>query len=212
MCAYFLRVGFILSSNVPFWNFLISVMLSGIPWLGCLVITRTFGLTRNQKTIRNLFYIGYACAVGMALVALASFFLYRMIFSRLLLLIGAGINLAVVSLWHGLFEQVHRALLRMSPPAFPTLIVGITRESRALLKQMRESRNPLTPVGVLDTYGSSEQTIEGVPLLGRLHKLPSSLFARRSSSATNSCRRPPTCLLQKRIQSCSKCWTTQEGT
>ena len=60
-------------------------------------------------------------------------------------------------------------------PAFPTLLVGVTRESRALLKTMRERRSALKPVAILDGRGVKDMEIEGVPVLGKLNKLEETL-------------------------------------
>ena len=84
--AYFLRVGWILSSDLPLWDYMVVVALSGVPWLLMLIATRTFGLTRNQRTARNVTFILYAAVMGVALVTSGYFFLFQKIFSRMLML------------------------------------------------------------------------------------------------------------------------------
>ena len=169
--AYFVRVGWIFSSDLPFQNFMITVALSGAPWLIVLGTTRTFGLTRNQRTVRNGAHILYASLVGVALVSLAYFFLFQNIFSRQLLLSAFVISAAATWAWHVVVEHIMRRALTRVPVTFPTLIIGITRESRHLLALMRKRNSVLVPVGILDAMGTSEKEIEGVPVLGRLNRL-----------------------------------------
>jgi FlaA1/EpsC-like NDP-sugar epimerase len=169
--AYFLRVGWIFSSDLPFWDYLRIVCGVAPLWLLVLVTTRTFGLTRSQQTARNLAYIAYACVMGAALMALAYFFLENRVFSRLLLLDALALSTVAVCTWHILFDAMKRRALRRDPPSFPTLIVGVTRESQHLLMLLQAKLNPLKPVAILDGAGCKETAIAGVPVLGKLNKL-----------------------------------------
>lgn len=169
--AYFMRVGWILSSDLPFGNFMMLVMAVSPLWLVSLMTTRTFALTRNQRTLRNAAYIIYACAVGAALVALAYYFVYAQVFSRMILLLGMIYSSILIVIWHWMYERILRRRLRSSPPAFPTLIVGVTRESKHLIELLERRQNPLKPVAILDGAGAKETEISGVPVLGKLNKL-----------------------------------------
>jgi FlaA1/EpsC-like NDP-sugar epimerase len=173
--AYFMRVGWIFSSDLPFRHYMTAVALSGVAWLPVLITTRTFGLTRNQMTARNAAYIVYAAVMGVALVALAYFFLFQHVFSRMLVLYAFGLSAAATFIWHVVFERCMRMLLRTNPPAYPTLLVGVTRESRQLLKLLRTHRNPLKPVAIIDVMGVPEKMIEGVPVIGKLNRLEEAL-------------------------------------
>lgn len=173
--AYFLRVGPILSTDFPFDQFLVVTVAISPLWLAVLATTRTFALTRNQRTIRNAAYIIYSCLVGTALFTLGYYFTYSAFFSRLLLLYAFAGSAIAIFVWHLLYEQVLRVMLRRNPPAFPTLIVGVTRESRALIKSLQHGRNPLKPVAILDGRGVKDIAIEGVSVLGKLDKLESTL-------------------------------------
>ncbi len=176
--AYFARVGWIFSSDVPFDRYVLVVALSGVPWLVMLVTTRTFGLTRNQRTMRNVAFILYATVMGVALVTSGYFFLFQRIFSRMLILEAALFSAAATFLCHAMMGYLMRVVLRGGTPAFPTLVIGVTRETRRLLALMRERKSPLQPIGILDATGTSEKEIEGVPVLGKLNKLEDVLRGR----------------------------------
>lgn len=172
--AYFLRVGFVLSTNFPFLPFFTTVLLVAPAWLVVLGTTRTFGLTRNQKTAHNAAYIAYAALVGVALFTLAFYFRFKDSFqgvSRLLLLEAFFLSAAGIWLWHLFYDALRRVIVRRSPQCFPTLIVGLTRESKALIAQMNRHKSPLAPVAILDGQGAKDSEVEGVPVLGKLDRL-----------------------------------------
>ncbi len=169
--AYFFRVGWIFSSDFPFAPYMTVTALTAPAWLVVLMTTRTFALTRSQATLRNLAYITYTAAVGTALFALGYYFLYGLFFSRKLLLFALVISMAATYVWHLLYQRFLRMMLRRDPPFFPTLIVGVTRESRSLIVALNAGKNPLKPVAILDGKGCKDTEIDGVPVRGRLNKL-----------------------------------------
>ncbi len=173
--AYFWRVGWILSSDLPFGPYMAVAALVSPAWLLLLVSTGAFRLMRPQGTLRQFLNLTYVNAVGAALVVLGFFFLYDEFFSRLLLVEAFLVSTLILRVWHLLYERIARSILRRDPPSFPTLIVGDTRESRRLIELLQKRRNPLKPVAVLDGRGSPEKEISGVPVLGKLDRLDSTL-------------------------------------
>jgi FlaA1/EpsC-like NDP-sugar epimerase len=177
LASYFLRVGLIFSSDLQIGEFVLVVIGVAPFWLLSLIATRTFGLTRSQGTPRNFFHILASCVVGAALVALAFYFVHARVFSRLLLFIALALSVLTIWLWHLCFEQIQRRLLRRQPVCYPTAIVGLTRESKRLIESLQRSRHPLTPVAIFDAQGTHEKHVAGVPVVGRLHKLESTMRA-----------------------------------
>ena len=177
--AYFLRTGWIFSTEFPFDRFLVGAVFAAIPWLGTLVVTRTFALTRRQASFKNIAYMLYSGAVGMAFFAIAYYFLYKTLFSRLLLAEAGALSTFAVLLWHMVFGYVMRRGLTAGSPVFPTLVVGVTRESAELVRRLCTSRHPLRPVAILDVRGTKDKDIAGVPVLGKLNKLEDVLREKR---------------------------------
>ena len=179
--AYFLRVGLIFSSDFPFDRYLTAAILSAPVWLLVLIASRMFSLMHRQASLRSLSSLVYAAIIAIAFFGLTYYFLYGLFFSRLLLL-QAFLLLTLVSVgWHLFFGFLSRGLLRGAHPAFPTLIVGATREAADLIRSMNRNRSALTPVAILDGRGIKESNIEGVPVLGKLNKLEEVLSAHRIS-------------------------------
>ncbi len=169
--AYFLRVGFIFSSDFPFDRYLLTALMTSPLWLIVMSTTRTFFLTHNQRTLRNGSYIAYAGAVGISIFTLLYYFEFTAFFSRMLLLEALIIQIALTWVWHIGYDKFRRMKLRSFPPAFPTLLVGVTRETAALIRHLDRRRSALVPVAILENKGTKEKEIEGVPVLGKLNKL-----------------------------------------
>lgn len=169
--AYFLKVGWIFSSDLPFSTFLTATLMTVAGWLVVMVTMRNLALSRIQKSPRNFAYIAYACIIGMAGFALSFYFLKQTLFSRLLLLMAGTFSLFAVYGWHILFDQIQRRVLRMHPPTYPLLVIGTNREAERLVEKLQRKRSPIMPVAILDGKGTSRTEIAGVPVLGKLDKL-----------------------------------------
>ena len=173
--AYVLRVGPILSTNYPLDRHITVAALVAPVWLIVLFTTRTFALNRKQASLRNAAYIIYGSLVGVALFALTYYFLYGLFFSRLLIIYAFCFSVILTYTWHICFEYVKRYWLRKNPITFPTVIVGITRESEAFVKKLNRTKSPLCPGAIFDARGSKQSDIDGIPVLGKLNKLDAAL-------------------------------------
>lgn len=169
--AYVLRVGPILSTDFPLDAYLNVAALVSPLWLVVLVATGSFSLFTDQRGVRAVMNLAYAALIGTALFALAYYFAYGLFFSRLLLLFALILTFVTSLVTHWLFDAWRRTMLRRDPPAYPTLIVGLTRESKALIERLNGLRSPFRPVAILDGRGTKETEVDGVPMLGRLNLL-----------------------------------------
>lgn len=169
--AYFLRIGFFISTDFPLDRYVQTVVIITPLWLFVLGGLGVFRLTRVQSERRNLLHILFACVMGSALFTLAYYFLHDRFFSRLLLVEAGALSLLFTVVWHLAFDQWRRTILRKNPPAFPVLIVGLNREAERVIRLLEEKKSPLKPVAILDAQGSSAKEVAGVPVLGKLNKL-----------------------------------------
>lgn len=169
--AYFVKVGWILSSDLLFGTFLSAIALTAPAWLFVMITMRNFALSRVQRSIRNFLYIAYACMIGMAGFTLVFYFLKQSLFSRLLLLMAGAFSAVSVFLWHIIFDRIQRIILRLGKPSYPLLVIGTNREAKRLVEKLQRAKSPFTPVAVLDGRGTNLQELSGVPVLGKLDKL-----------------------------------------
>jgi len=169
--AYFIRVGFIISTDFPLDRYLQTVLLVSPFWIGTMLELGIFRLTRIQSDRKNLSHILFSCVLASALFTLAYYFLHDRFFSRLLLVYAGLINLGLTVVWHLAFDSWQRKVLRRNPPAYPVLIIGLNREAERLINLLEDRQSPLRPMGILDPQGSSRADVRGVPVLGKLNKL-----------------------------------------
>lgn len=169
--GYVARVGFILSTDFPLDLYLKTVVLVAPVWVLALAELGVFRLTRVQSDQRNVLHILFACVLGSAMFTLSYYFLFDRFFSRLLLVYAGAISFALTLVWHLAFDSWQRRILRRNPPAYPVLIVGLSREAEKLIKHFEERQSPLRPVAILDPQGTSVTEVAGVPVLGKLNKL-----------------------------------------
>lgn len=169
--AYFLRVGFIVSTDFPLNLYLQTVLIITPLWLLVLAELGVFRLIRVQTETRNLSYLLFSCIIASSLFTLAYYFLHDQFFSRLLLVYAGGLNFILILVWHLAFDAWQRRILRKNPPAYPVLIIGANRDAEKLIALLNEKQSPLKPVAVLDPQGTSKKELAGVPVLGKLNIL-----------------------------------------
>ncbi len=169
--AYFLRVGWIFSTDFPFGPYITVACVIAPLWILTLVGTRMFALTRNQKSPKSAAYITYSTIIGVSLFALTYYFSYGLFFSRKLLLYAFVLSTVAVWAWHVIFGLILRKMLQKDPSAFRALIIGVTRESKELILELNQKQNPIKPVVILDGRGVKETDIDGIPVRGKLNKL-----------------------------------------
>lgn len=173
--AYFMRVGWVVSTVFPLDLFVQTAALTAPLCIAVMAMLGVYRLMRTQSEARNLMHIVFTCIVAASMFTLAYYFLYTNFFSRLLLVYAFVLSTGFLIIWHIGFEQVMRRLLRVGRPVYPTLIIGATREAARLIKMLNEQKSPLAPVAVLDGRGTKETSLEGVPVEGKLNKLEETL-------------------------------------
>lgn len=179
MLAYFLRVGWIVSTDFPLNLYTQTVLLTAPVCVLVLAALGVFRLMRNQGAARNVMHIIFATVVACAFFTLAYYFIYTAFFSRLLLIYAFLLSTAALVIWHIGFERVMRRVLRLGRPVYPTLIIGATREAAQMIKMLNDQKSPLTPVAILDGRGSKETHLQGVPVEGKLNKLEETIKKHR---------------------------------
>ncbi len=168
--AYFLRVGFIFSTDLRFDLYLATTLLTVPVWLCAMTATRTFSLTRNQLTWRSFAYCVFAGVFAAAVFTLFNYFGFKLILSRRLLFYILVFTTVPVWTWHVAVQRATRAWLSKHK-VFRALIVGLTRESAAHIARMQKAKHPIVPVAIVDAYGTKETSVHGVPVVGKLNKL-----------------------------------------
>ncbi len=171
--AYFLRIGFIFSSDFPFVLFLILGFLASIFWIGFLIITKYYRIPpRNGK--RFVFDLWLICIGGIianGFLILSYFFPREILFSRLISLYIFIIGTIFLFVSQLIFRQILAWQKKNEKNVYRTLIIGANRTAEMIIKSI--NNDPYAPhkiIGVIDPYGL-EKKIKGSKIIGKLNKL-----------------------------------------
>ena len=170
--AYFVRVGFIFSTDFPFNQYLPVVVVSSILTLIFAFLIKTYKEDQKVLSLHHFLRTGFSSILQTALFALFFYFFYQSIFSRLILVYIAFFSLFLVYGGHVIFDKFARSLYTKGRGGVVrTLLIGTNREAQKLIEFLQTNQSQHYVVAILDGYGSSLKEISGIPVKGKLNKL-----------------------------------------
>jgi len=170
-----LRVGFIFSTDLPFFLFLILGFLASILWIGFLIITKYYRIPprSGKRLFFDLWLIGIGGVISNGFLIISYFFPRDILFSRLIsiyIFILGSIFLFCSQL---IFRQILIWQKKKGKNIYQTLIIGANRTAEKIIKSIKQDKYaPHKVIGVIDPYGL-EKNIKGSEILGKLNKLES---------------------------------------
>lgn len=169
--AYFVRVGFIFSTDLPFAPYLSSSFLAAAIWILSLVVFRGYSTVVRFNRPIHVIKVLVAGLTGTAAFGLIFYFSEKALFSRLLLVYLFVFGSLLMTLFHLLMLALERSLIRKGYGTTRLLIIGSNRGVKSFVAALKKNHSPYLPVAILDGYGTSEKEIAGVPVLGKLNIL-----------------------------------------
>jgi len=175
--AYFVRVGWIFSTDFPFEPYALVTFISAMVWSFFLLFTRFYriipGTSRTEVFLQvGKIFLGGAGAVASVIVLY--FFQEELFFSRLINLYALLFGMAWLLLSTTLFEQLLRFDKTNNQQAvYRTLIIGANRVAESIIEKFKT--DPFAPyeiIGVIDPYGLAAKDFQG-KVFGKLNKLES---------------------------------------
>jgi FlaA1/EpsC-like NDP-sugar epimerase len=166
--AYFIRVGFIFSTDVPFGPYAWVSLFAAAVWSLVLLLTRYYkvpplGIWKSMIFV----FLGAACSTGFLLAAY--FFNVGGFFSRLMTLYAIGLAFCALASTNGIFRAYAGHMKKHSKYLHKTLIIGANRIAERLIDRI--NKDPFAAyeiVGVLDPYGIHKK-IEHSTILGKMN-------------------------------------------
>lgn len=173
--SYFLRVGFIFSTDLAFTPYAKTAAVSGFLWILSLLLFRGYHpsirLTRPDQLIKILF----AGIIGTSAFGLLFYFWQKAVFSRLLLLLIFFFGCFSVLVVHALMRLLEKAMIQKGYGLKRLLIIGTNRGVKSFLETLQKFTSPYIPVAILDGYGTGKKEVSGIPVLGKLNLLEDSV-------------------------------------
>lgn len=175
LLAYFVRVGWIFSTDFPFDLFFWLSGAATLVWIVFLLFTRFYKIIPDAGKTKKILQLGSIFGGGLLAVGflIASYFFPRhILFSRLIglyIVLFSGIFLFVST---QVFEWMLRRDKRRGKSAvYRTILVGANRVSEKFIQALeRDPYAPYEVIGVIDPYGLAPKNFSG-KILGKLNKL-----------------------------------------
>ena len=171
--AYFLRVGFIFSSDFPFFPFAKISAAATFFWSAFLIFTKFYRVPPRSGSRRffDFFLIFLGGAIAIAFLLVTFFFEKNLFFSRLLNFYALIFGATFLIFSNFLFLRILANFKKNEKKIYRTIIVGANRTAEKIISAIE--KNAFAPhkiVGVIDPYGIAKK-IRGAEILGKLNRL-----------------------------------------
>ena len=173
--AYFIRVGWIFSTDFPFWPYFRIALLVSFVWVIFLVVFRMYALQRRTDTREHIIRLFLVNILGTGTFLLFFFTFRKLLFSRWILVYVFLIATLLLIVTHIVSQKIRSHHTRKGRGISRTLIIGTNRSAAKLLQMLKGLSSKHRPVAILDGYGSRVKEVAGVPVLGKLNLLESTV-------------------------------------
>lgn len=178
--GYFIRVNFVMSTEVPFWPYAGIAVLAAGAWAGIMAAGGYYKLqTSSTGALRWLLRIAGGFG-GIAVLMGGHFFWQKLLFSRLMSFYSLIFGLIVLLLSFWMFEQyciAQKTNPQKQKNLKKTLIVGGGRNAEEIIEEIKKDPYAgLQVVGVIDPSGIYK-TVKGAEVLGKMNKIESIIMS-----------------------------------
>lgn len=173
LLAYFVRVGWIFSSDFSFPLFAVMAALGSVVWIGFLAFARYYRVPPRSggKEWYDLILLLLGGVVANGFLIVTYFFPQEILFSRLVSVYAFFFGSLSLLITQFLFRLLVRHIKAQKRASYRLLIVGANRIAENFIEQIQQNPYALYQVvGVIDPYGL-QKNIKGAAVLGKLDKL-----------------------------------------
>lgn len=169
--AYWARIGMIDSTDFPFTPYMMAAGITGLIWVGVLLILRGYSQQQRLTETNQLIKVGLAGLTGTALFIGVFYFAEKVVFSRLLLVYSSVFGIGLMLIFHTFMTGLEKKMIIQGTGVTRALIIGSNRGVKRFINKLKKNTSPYIPVAILDGYGTKLEEISGVPVLGKLNIL-----------------------------------------
>ena len=173
--SYFIRVGWIFSTDFLFWPYFKVSLIVSLVWIGFFAVFHLYALQKRTDTREHMARLILINLLGTGTFILFFFSFRKLLFSRLILIYVFLISILLLVLTHYFSEKIRGLYSKKSIGISRVLVIGTNRSAAKLLQTLKTLSSKHRPVAILDGYGSSKKEIAGVPVLGKLNILESTV-------------------------------------
>jgi FlaA1/EpsC-like NDP-sugar epimerase len=167
--AYFVRVGFLFSTDFPFGKYIIISAIATPITLLFMFFARAYKLSQQITSVRHAQRIAFVATENVAMFMILYYFAYHNFFSRLVLVYIFIFTFLFVYLWHRLFRWIMQKSSEREIGIYRTLVIGANRPAEEIIKHLIETKSHIKPVAIIDAFGGGKSIIAGVPVVGKMN-------------------------------------------
>lgn len=167
--AYFLRIGFYVSTEFSFWNYF-TVALLTLPFtILFMFFIRAYKLSQRVFSLRHIQRLTFVALENVFLFMILYYFTFREFFSRLILIYIFLLTLALTFVWHNIFRWILQKASSKEVGIYRALIIGSNRPAEAIVRLLISEKSHIKPVAAINAHGGSKSVIAGVPVIGKMN-------------------------------------------
>jgi len=167
--AYFLRVGFLFSTDFPFGKYITIALITTPITLIFMFFARAYKLNLQIMSIRHMQRIAFVALENVAVFMVLYYFAYHNFFSRLILVYIFLLTFLFVYFWHRLFRWIMQKSSEVEIGIYRTLVIGANRPAEEIVKRLIQAKSHIKPVAIIDAFGGGKSIIAGVPVVGKMN-------------------------------------------
>ena len=167
--AYFIRLGFIFSSDFSFQDYA-TVALMTLPFtLLFMFFIRAYKLSQQIFSWRHIQRLVFVALENVFVFMILYYFTFREFFSRLILIYIFLLTLAFTFVWHNIFRWILKTASSKEVCVYRALIVGTNRPAEAIVKMLITEKSHIKPVAAINAHGGGKSMLHTVPVVGKMN-------------------------------------------
>jgi len=167
--AYFLRIGFILSTEFSFSNYMLIAGITTPITLLYMFFIRAYKLSQRVISWRHLQRLTFVALENVFVFMILYYFTFQEFFSRLILIYVFLFTLLFTHLWHIVFRWILKKASSHEIGVYRTLIIGTNRPAEAIIRMLITEKSHIKPVAAINAHGGNKKVIAGVPVVGKMN-------------------------------------------
>jgi len=167
--AYFLRIGFYLSTDFPFGNYILIAAITMPITLLFMFFIRAYKLSQQIISWRHIQRLTFVALENIFVFMILYYFTFREFFSRLILVYAFLLTLILTYVWHVIFRLILQKASQREIGVYRTLIIGSNRPAHEIIGILIKTKSHIKPVAVIDAHGSNQKVIHGIPVVGKMN-------------------------------------------
>lgn len=167
--AYFLRIGFYFSSDLPFQDFFTIALITTPFSILFMFFIRAYKFSQQINSFRHFQRLAFVGLQSTFVFMILYYFTFREFFSRWIIVLIPVLILIFTFIWHQIFHWILKKASTKEIGVYRTLIIGSNRPAEAIVSLLLTHKSHIKPVAIINAHGGSKKDLHGVPVVGKMN-------------------------------------------